>query len=149
MTTIGSPPAWLLASRCAAFWDTCATNFRTACSKATCSTRPRRTQDAARSLFGDDRIDYTQALQMHYAGGPPADWQQRYNSAYARARGKPESPRWKAKAKVVLVLLDHHIEEEHSKMFTLIGTHFSPEQRNSMGQRCQHFTAQKNEPAMA
>lgn len=107
------------------------------------------TQDAARSLFGDDRIDYTQALQMHYADGPPPDWQQRYISAYARARGKPESPSWKAKATVVLVLLDHHIEEEHSEMFTLIGTHFSPEQRNSMGQRCQHFTAQKNEPAMA
>ena len=43
------------------------------------------TQDAARSLFGDDRIDYTQALQMHYAGGPPPDWQQRYISAYASA----------------------------------------------------------------
>ena len=62
------------------------------------------------------------------------------------ARGKPESPSWKAKAKVVLELLDHHIEEEHSEMFTLIGTHFSPEQRKGMGQR---FTAQKNEPAMA
>ena len=42
-----------------------------------------------------------------------------------------ESPSWKAKAKVVLELLDHHIEEEHSEMFTLIGTHFSPEQRNA------------------
>lgn len=47
------------------------------------------------------------------------------------ARGKPESPSWKAKAKVVLELLDHHIEEEHSEMFTLMGTHFSPEQRNA------------------
>ena len=62
------------------------------------------------------------------------------------ARGKPESQTWKARAKVVLELLDHHIEEEHSEMFPLIGTHFSPEQRKSMGQR---FTAQKNEPAMA
>ena len=47
------------------------------------------------------------------------------------ARGKPESPSWKAKAKVVLELLDYHIEAEHSEMFTPIGTHFSPEQRNA------------------
>jgi hypothetical protein len=39
--------------------------------------------DACRSLFGDEREDYSTALQQHYAHGPPADWQQRFVSAYA------------------------------------------------------------------
>lgn len=40
-----------------------------------------------RSLFGDERQDYAQALQAHYARGPagPADWQQQHISAYAAA----------------------------------------------------------------
>lgn len=38
-----------------------------------------------RAIFGDERADYGQALQDHYAGGPPADWQERYISAYASA----------------------------------------------------------------
>jgi hypothetical protein len=37
-----------------------------------------------RTLFGDERIDYAQALKHHYGdGGPPPDWQQRFVSAYA------------------------------------------------------------------
>lgn len=36
-----------------------------------------------RELFGDDRQDYAAALQKHYADGPPADWGQRFVSAYA------------------------------------------------------------------
>jgi len=37
-----------------------------------------------RALFGDERADYAQALKDHYSsGGPPADWQQRFVSAYA------------------------------------------------------------------
>ena len=37
-----------------------------------------------RALFGDERLDYAQALKEHYSsGGPPADWQQRFVSAYA------------------------------------------------------------------
>ncbi|MBX9846227.1 MAG: putative zinc-binding peptidase [Xanthobacteraceae bacterium] len=36
-----------------------------------------------RATFGDERRDYTQALQQHYAGGPPADWQSHFVSAYA------------------------------------------------------------------
>lgn len=38
-----------------------------------------------RSLFGDERADYTQALALHYAQGPAPDWRQRYISAYAGA----------------------------------------------------------------
>ena len=40
---------------------------------------------ACRALFGDDRRDYSAALQRHYAEGPPADWQARHVSAYASA----------------------------------------------------------------
>jgi hypothetical protein len=36
-----------------------------------------------RELFGDERADYALALQAHYRDGPPADWQERYVSAYA------------------------------------------------------------------
>jgi hypothetical protein len=36
-----------------------------------------------RQLFGDDRQDYGEALQKHYAQGAPPDWQQHYISAYA------------------------------------------------------------------
>jgi hypothetical protein len=36
-----------------------------------------------RQLFGDDRQDYGEALQKHYAEGAPADWQQHFISAYA------------------------------------------------------------------
>jgi hypothetical protein len=36
-----------------------------------------------RELFGDERKDYGQALKAHYKNGAPADWQQRFVSAYA------------------------------------------------------------------
>jgi hypothetical protein len=36
-----------------------------------------------RSLFGDERADYGQALQRHHADGPPAGWPQSFVSAYA------------------------------------------------------------------
>lgn len=40
-----------------------------------------------RSLFGDERADYNQALQAHYYVGPsgPAGWEAQYVSAYATA----------------------------------------------------------------
>jgi hypothetical protein len=38
-----------------------------------------------RDLFGDERADYGEALQRHYTQGAPADWLQRYVSAYATA----------------------------------------------------------------
>jgi hypothetical protein len=41
--------------------------------------------EAFRDLFGDERADYQDALQRHYEGGPPPDWQERFVSAYASA----------------------------------------------------------------
>jgi hypothetical protein len=41
--------------------------------------------DGFRTLFGDERADYGEALKRHHAAGPPADWQQRFVSAYASA----------------------------------------------------------------
>ncbi len=38
-----------------------------------------------RKTFGDEREDYGVALQCHYAQGPPADWLERFVSAYASA----------------------------------------------------------------
>jgi hypothetical protein len=39
--------------------------------------------DEFRRLFGDERSDYSAALDRNYAEGPSADWQQRHVSAYA------------------------------------------------------------------
>jgi len=41
--------------------------------------------DECRSLFGDEREDYGAALERHYANGAPADWPERFVSAYASA----------------------------------------------------------------
>jgi hypothetical protein len=41
--------------------------------------------DWFRETFGDERQDYAQALETHYANGPVADWQQRFVTAYASA----------------------------------------------------------------
>ena len=38
---------------------------------------------AFRELFGDEQREYSEALQTHYENGPPADWPQRFVSAYA------------------------------------------------------------------
>lgn len=38
-----------------------------------------------RSLFGDERADYGQALQRHYGEGAPSGWQETHVSAYATA----------------------------------------------------------------
>ncbi|WP_019589223.1 MULTISPECIES: putative zinc-binding metallopeptidase [unclassified Thioalkalivibrio] len=38
-----------------------------------------------RRVFGDERADYDAALRRHYREGPPADWQERFVSAYASA----------------------------------------------------------------
>jgi hypothetical protein len=38
---------------------------------------------ACRELFGDERADYGESLERHYQSGPPADWPQRFVSAYA------------------------------------------------------------------
>jgi len=39
--------------------------------------------ERARSAFGDERADYQEALDRHYANGAPADWNRRHVSAYA------------------------------------------------------------------
>lgn len=36
-----------------------------------------------RQVFGDDTIDYAEALENHYKNGPLADWRDRFISAYA------------------------------------------------------------------
>jgi hypothetical protein len=37
----------------------------------------------ARELFGDESADYQQAIDRHYADGPPAGWEDSYISTYA------------------------------------------------------------------
>jgi hypothetical protein len=39
--------------------------------------------ESFRALFGDERADYDQARERHYANGPAADWQAAFVSAYA------------------------------------------------------------------
>ena len=39
--------------------------------------------DEFRLLFGDERSDYAAALRAYYDRGAPADWQERFVSAYA------------------------------------------------------------------
>jgi hypothetical protein len=39
--------------------------------------------DAARAVFGDERADYSEALDHHYKNGAPSDWETAYVSAYA------------------------------------------------------------------
>lgn len=42
-----------------------------------------RWHETFRELFGDERRDYSQALQVHYNNGPRADWDRRFISSYA------------------------------------------------------------------
>ncbi|MEM8569503.1 MAG: putative zinc-binding peptidase [Pseudomonadota bacterium] len=39
--------------------------------------------EEARTIFGDDRADYSEALERHYEVGPPNGWETSYVSAYA------------------------------------------------------------------
>ncbi|MDQ8045723.1 MAG: putative zinc-binding metallopeptidase [Solirubrobacteraceae bacterium] len=39
--------------------------------------------DRERALFGDERESYQEAMDRHYASGPPADWEDHFVSAYA------------------------------------------------------------------
>jgi hypothetical protein len=41
--------------------------------------------DEFRQIFGDERADYSHALQSYYASGTPTDWAQHFVSAYAAA----------------------------------------------------------------
>lgn len=47
--------------------------------------RDRRQLESFRELFGDERRDYPEALQVHYAKGPAQNWEQNYISRYASA----------------------------------------------------------------
>lgn len=40
---------------------------------------------AFRELFGDESVDYGEALKAYYKAGPPADWENSFVSAYATA----------------------------------------------------------------
>lgn len=42
-------------------------------------------RDDARAVFGDETVRYDQTLEQYYRNGPPADWRDRYISAYASA----------------------------------------------------------------
>jgi hypothetical protein len=39
--------------------------------------------EAFRATFGDERADYAEALQQHYAAGPQPGWEENYISSYA------------------------------------------------------------------
>jgi hypothetical protein len=41
--------------------------------------------ERCRSMFGDERPDYDEALRRYYQNGPPPNWQESYVSAYATA----------------------------------------------------------------
>ncbi|MDQ7728558.1 putative zinc-binding metallopeptidase [Halomonas sp. SpR8] len=41
--------------------------------------------DAFREMFGDERQDYTAALQRHYNDGPPPNWKESFLTTYASA----------------------------------------------------------------
>ena len=68
-------------SRIARCSDTCGT--RAATTTGIASSRGTPELDEFRSLFGDERADYAAALSTHYEHGAPADWQERFVSAYA------------------------------------------------------------------
>jgi hypothetical protein len=41
--------------------------------------------ERARQLFGDETVNYGEALKRHYENGPPPDWQDSFISSYATA----------------------------------------------------------------
>jgi hypothetical protein len=45
--------------------------------------KDRRCLEPFRHLFGDETMDYASAQAHHYEAGPPADWRERFVSAYA------------------------------------------------------------------
>lgn len=51
------------------------------------------------------------------------------------ARGRPESPTWRARAVVVYELLEHHVHEEKEGMFPTLRANFDEAAREAMGQQ--------------
>ncbi|WP_284616638.1 zinc-binding metallopeptidase family protein [Aquabacterium humicola] len=56
-----------------------------------------------REVFGDERIDYAEALARYHAEGPPADWSSRFVSAYASAHPWED---WAETCAHVLLVID-------------------------------------------
>jgi hemerythrin superfamily protein len=48
---------------------------------------------------------------------------------------KTETDEWKAHAKVLFEFLEHHIEEEHERMFPALEEHFNDDEREALGRR--------------
>jgi len=59
--------------------------------------------EAFRQVFGDERADYTAALQRHYETGPPADWMDRHLTTYASSHPHED---WAETATHLLNLID-------------------------------------------
>lgn len=47
----------------------------------------------------------------------------------------PDSAKWKAEAKVLRELLEHHIEEEEDEIFSEVKDHFDESHREEMGEK--------------
>jgi hypothetical protein len=45
--------------------------------------RNQKKLEACRAVFGDDSVDYTEALKRHHEHGSPPEWQERFVSRYA------------------------------------------------------------------
>lgn len=58
---------------------------------------------------------------------------------------KTETDEWKAHAKVLLELLEHHMEEENERMLPALEEHFDDDEREALGRR---FTAAKSRLTM-
>lgn len=56
-----------------------------------------------RDIFGDERVDYGEALARHYDNGPPAGWQDSHLTAYASAHPHED---WAETAAHLLHLID-------------------------------------------
>ena len=50
-------------------------------------------------------------------------------------RGRADSPGWKARMKVLRDMLEHHVEEEESRVFDALERHFSLRELEKMGER--------------
>ncbi|HYZ49185.1 MAG TPA: hemerythrin domain-containing protein [Sphingomonas sp.] len=59
-----------------------------------------------------------------------------------QAGADPMSPEWSAEAKVMMEILEHHIEEEEDEIFGQVKEDFDPAQRREMGDR---FEEQKEQ----
>jgi hemerythrin superfamily protein len=79
--------------------------------------RQRKSQDS-RDFGNEGFVEHTlvDALMAHIAATRPAG----------------ASDIWRARAKVLRELLDHHIDEEEKDVFEELGEHFSDEQREQM-----------------